>query len=403
MPLLSLWQSNPAAITEFTVEQVVATSGDGNLKDASVCSEELRGYLAQIPSEKITSYVDQCLASSFAKSGMVLQDLVNELGRRLDYKVANGRYQGTTNAVGFDGLWVSPEKHTLVVEVKTTDAYRISLDTIANYRERLRKDGQIQGESSVLIVVGRQDTGELEAQVRGSRHAWDIRLISAEALSKLVALKESTDEPETGLKIRSILAPLEYTRLDRMVDVLFTAARDVEASAPANEVSDAAIVEEPSVAVEPEKKGWEFTDSALLNAKRDLMIAAVSKAIGAPLIKKSRAQFWSADHTKRVVFTISKKYSRSGYPYWYGYRPPWEEFLREGEQSYLTLGCMDLDVAFMIPWSVIHQSLAFLNMTDNERETFWHLHIVDPAPGKYELLLHKAEQNVPITPYQIDL
>jgi len=34
----------------------------------------------------------------------------------------------------------------------------------------------------VLIVVGRQDTGELEAQIRGSRHAWDIRLISAEAL-----------------------------------------------------------------------------------------------------------------------------------------------------------------------------------------------------------------------------
>ncbi len=68
--------------------------------------------------------------------------------------------------------------------------------------------------SSVLIVVGREDTGELEAQVRGSRHAWDMRLISADALIKLVELKEGAGDPETGRKICSLLAPMEYTRLD---------------------------------------------------------------------------------------------------------------------------------------------------------------------------------------------
>ena len=50
--------------------------------------------------------------------------------------------------------------------------------------------------SSILIVVGRDDTGELEAQVRGSRHAWDIRLISADALVKLVNLKETVEGSE---------------------------------------------------------------------------------------------------------------------------------------------------------------------------------------------------------------
>jgi hypothetical protein len=77
-------------------------------------------------------------------------------------------------------------------------------------------------------VVGRDDTGELEAQVRDSRHAWDIRLISADALLKLVLLKESADDPETGRKIRSLLVPMEYTRLDAMIDVMFTTATDVE-------------------------------------------------------------------------------------------------------------------------------------------------------------------------------
>src|SRR5262249_2153223 len=157
----------------------------------------------------------------FSKGGMVLQDLVNELGRRLDYDVTNGRYQGTTNAIGYDGIWRSQEGHSLVIEVKTTDAYRISLDTIAEYREKLSKSGQLSASSSIPIIVGRQDTGELEAQVRGSRHAWDVRLISIEALIRLVFLKQEADAPETGTKIRSLLIPKEYTRLDGMIDVMF--------------------------------------------------------------------------------------------------------------------------------------------------------------------------------------
>ena len=159
---------------------------------------------------------------------MVLQDLVNELGRRLDFAVTNGRYQGTTNAVGFDGIWRSPEQQTIIVEIKTTDAYRISLDTVAGYRDKLAASGLINGPNSILVVVGRQDTGELEAQVRGSRHAWDIRLISAEALIKLVQLKENSDDPETGRKIRALLTPFEYTRLDRLIETMFKAATDIE-------------------------------------------------------------------------------------------------------------------------------------------------------------------------------
>jgi hypothetical protein len=198
MPLIALWSSNAAAIGQFTIEQVVATAGDGNLKDNSDCSFELREYLSQVPSTKLADYIDRCLTAHFPKSGMVLQDLVNELGRRLDYKATNGRYQGTVNAIGFDGIWVSPEGHTIVLEVKTTDAYRISLDTIATYREKLIAAERFTPPSSILIVVGREDTGELEAQVRGSRHAWDMRLISADALIKLVQLKSPFESAQAA-------------------------------------------------------------------------------------------------------------------------------------------------------------------------------------------------------------
>jgi hypothetical protein len=151
MPLLALWSSNPNAIGQFTVEQIVAAAGSGDLRDNSDCAQELREYLSQVTSPKLEEYIDRCLASHFTKSGSVLQDLINELGRRLDYTVTNGRYQGTVNSIGYDGIWISPEGYTIIVEVKTTDTYRISLDTIAGYREKLLNAAQVAPPSSVLI------------------------------------------------------------------------------------------------------------------------------------------------------------------------------------------------------------------------------------------------------------
>jgi hypothetical protein len=328
MPLLALWASNPEAVTQLSIEQIVATAGDGKLRDDSDCARELREYLSQASTERLGQFAEHCLATSFSKSGLVLQDVVNELGRRLEYQATNGRYQGTTNAVGFDGIWISPEKSTVVVEVKTTDAYRIALDTIAGYRDRLQASGTISRPASILIVVGREDTGELEAQVRGSRHAWDMRLISIDALLALVRVKESTDSGITGAKIRSVLVPMEYTRLDTLVDVMFTTAKDVEATADS---------EKPAAEVEPddaEASGWEFTAPAVIQANRDAIIRALGDRDSKKLVRRSRALYWDADHQYRVVRTVSKRYMKKGAtPYWYAYHPAWNEFLAEGESG----------------------------------------------------------------------
>ena len=54
-------------------------AGDGQLKDGSACSTELRTYLSQIPTAKLEIYAEQCLGNSFNRGGILLQDLVNEL------------------------------------------------------------------------------------------------------------------------------------------------------------------------------------------------------------------------------------------------------------------------------------------------------------------------------------
>jgi hypothetical protein len=404
MPLISIWQSNPTAIGQSTIEQVVAMAGDGTLRDGSHCSAELREYLGQVQSTTtLADYIEHCLTSSFSKSGFVLQDLVNELGRRLDYKVENGRYQGTSNAIGFDGIWTAPESHSIVVEVKTTDAYRISLDTVAAYRQKLIDAGKITGSCSILIIVGREDTGELEAQIRGSRHAWDIRLISADALVKLVQLKEDSDGPETGNKIRSLLVPMEYTRLDGMIDVMFATAKDVEA-AVAQDTSDQPEEDEQSGPLEKGKSGWEFTDIGLLDSKRAKIIDAMSTKMATKLIRRSRALFWDTTHDVRVVCSISKRYmKRSSEPYWYAYHPQWDEFLREGIESFFVLGCMDLDFAFAIPRKTIHENLGGLHTTTTERSTYWHVHIGESEDNQYVLLLPKLSSHLALTDFRVQL
>src|SRR4051812_49392752 len=97
MPLLGLWSSAPEQISTLNIVQIVATAGDGKLVDESDCSRELREFLSQVSSDKLAEYAQHCLDVGFENSGFVLQDIVNELGRRLDYQVVNGRYRGVSN------------------------------------------------------------------------------------------------------------------------------------------------------------------------------------------------------------------------------------------------------------------------------------------------------------------
>ena len=121
------------------------------------------------------------------------------------------------------------DAHWLLVEVKTTDAYRINLDVIAGYRQQLIDADKFSASaSSILIIVGRQDTGDLEAQIRGSRYAWDTRLISVDAYSRLIAIKENLETPTVTAKIVELLKPREYTRIDPIIDLIFDTSRDVQ-------------------------------------------------------------------------------------------------------------------------------------------------------------------------------
>jgi hypothetical protein len=396
--LVQLSAKSPELLYAYSINQIVAIAGAGTLTDGSVCSHELRQYLAELDAARLFAHIDFCLSNSFEKSGHVLQDLVNELGRRLDYDVENGLYQGKVSQIGYDGIWTAPDGHSIVVEVKTTDAYRINLDSgAAKYRRLLIEASKVTEKSSILIVVGRQDTGDLEAQIRGSRHAWDARIISTDALVKLVELKVNSDEDETTEKIRNLLVPFEYTRLDNIIDVMFAAAKDASSSAIEGEPIETALTDE----VADISYKQEHTPKAVLDAIRSRAIAALGQRESTTMIAHKRAQFWSGDKTARAVCPVSKKYKTGGY--WYAFHPHQKVFLADAKKGYLLLGCLDSDVAYAIPFSVVDQLLPYLNVTENEDRKYWHIHLQPSELGGYQLLVPKKSEKLSMQSFELKL
>jgi hypothetical protein len=335
------------------VSQIVSFCGDGKLLDDSETSTEFRDFLTRLPISDLKRYAADCLEASFDGGGFVLQDIINEVGVRLGYRVSWGRYRGVRNEPGHDGLWRAPDGHDIVVEVKTTDAYRISIETIANYRRHLiRKDAINDERSSVLIVVGRQDTGELEEQVRGSRFAWDTRLIGVEALLRLAATREALDDPSTSGRIAAILKPREYTRLDHIVELVFQAAQDAEQI----EFED---VTGPGEA-EPVRVSY-----ASAAEMRAAAIVRLERHFSTKFAKQTRTGYLSGDEKIAIVCKPSKRYARGrGDWYWFTFLETYREFLNGAARGFICFVCGSADRMLLIPREDLFSLLPKMRSTD---------------------------------------
>lgn len=395
MHLIDLAEEEPEKFSAYSVAQIVVFCGDGKLKDDNKSSQQFRWFLTLQTPARLKEFASYCLDNKFEQSGFVLQDVVNEIGRRLGYTVTNGLYTGKTNAIGFDGIW-SDGKSDLVVEIKTTDAYRINLDTVFGYGTKLNLSSSIpQIEKNCLIVVGRQDTGDLEAQVRGSRYAWNVRLISVDALVKLMFIKEDVDDPALLQKIRQTLLPIEYTRVDNIIDLVFETQKEQTLEGTESE-------QEIDSRIETEKPLIKFTPKAELDKKRWDCVEAFFGRNHTKPIKKTKTAFANQDDSIRVICAISKRYEGTYQPYWYALHPHWIEFMKQAKSGFLVLGCMDSMDAYAIPSEDLQNVIPKLNQTIKEDRNYWHiaLHEMD---GELFINLSKFGEKFPLEPYKFHL
>ncbi|MFN0107859.1 MAG: hypothetical protein ACKVZH_03325 [Blastocatellia bacterium] len=368
MSLAQLWQQSGDQLSDKRVQQIIAIAGDGKLRDGNATSLEFREFLSQVSSDVLHRYAEECLKESFTDSGLVLQDIINQVGRRLGFAVTDGRYQGVRGENGFDGLWRFPDGHCVVVEVKTTDAYRIDSDKIAGYRKRLIAGNEINEEqSSILIVVGRNDTGDLEAQIRGSRHAWDIRLISVDALARLMLLKESVDDPRIIGRICNILIPREFTRLDEIIEIVFFTTEEAKQPISFDDEEETeeevASLSENQVAISPV-------------AFQETCIERFGRYHEIKLIKRFRAGFSTSDESFAVICAVSKTYNRGNQKsFWFTFRPYHKDFLGNCSRGFLLLGCGSIDFVLAVSYNEVLSWLNDLWTTGLEDKMYWHIRI----------------------------
>jgi hypothetical protein len=267
------------------------------------------------------------------------------------------------------------------------------------YREELIGQNEIGRRSSILIVVGREDTGALEAQVRGSRFAWDIRLISVESLIKLVQIRGKSDDPATVRQIHQLLRPFEYTKVDRIIDILFTTAADVE-NQQEEEQLEQAVVEAAAEEAAPQTQ--KRTERALIDEMKDRAIEGFSALKGVELVRRGRSYFWSPDKHLRACCTVSKRYDNEYQPYWYAYHLKWDEFLRQGD-GYLILACMDRDSAFAVPHKWLAENAANLNATEKEDGRYWHIPLTTLDDGSLAINVTSVGRKYPLEPHRFPL
>lgn len=394
MPLLKIWKATRDSVLEMNLEAIVRIAGDGQLKDGSETSIELRQFLTEVESEKLVEFATYCIENSFTSSGQVLQDVINEIGRRLGFKAENGRYQGVRNDIGYDGIW-SSSNECLVVEVKTTDAYTIKLDVIARYRDRLVEENRVPKDTPILLVIGRNDTESLEAQVRGSRHAWSMRIIGIDALIKLMEVNLSTLSNEVTEKIHTILRPFEYTRIDKIVDVVFTTAEDKE-----NEIEEleGIAVEEANESSYAQVR----TPKEILVQKKTDCIRKVSEKYERPIQKKKHSMYSDLLDEIRVIASISKRYQKSETFYWYAYHDePQRKFLADAKIGLMVFGLTDLDVAFAVPFDVLESNWNNLYETTKKNgQVYKHIYIY-LTDGKFYLRVREKGTEIELSKFTL--
>ena len=401
MPLIDLWEKARETVVSMSALQILVNAGNGCLKDNSRASSEIREFLTYVSIDELERYISECLSEKLNEGGFFLQDIVNELGRRLENIVEHGRYRGVQGKIGFDGLWRSPEGHCILVEVKSSTNYPIDLDKIASYRNSLEQDEQIGKNSSVLIAVGSEDTRGLEAQIRGSRYAWDMRVISLEGLVKLVRIKEATEEESTARKIRGLLIPIEYTKLDGIIDVMFATTTDIEETMNAQSINvyEAEIDRDAheSAVYKVNRTGHEQ-----LKCIKQAIVEAVEGFVGVSLQAKSKALYLTKSGNIRIFCAVSKKYNSTYAEYWYAYRRSHQIFLKDAEKAYVALGCTDSFRVFLIPVQVIENILPVLNYTESKTgNRYWHLCIGNEEGVGYVIATQRGCENLSLENYTV--
>lgn len=209
-------------MVKLTLDRIVNLAGDWT--DGSRASEQFREIISdeQTTTEEIESYLNEAIEGSERHHNRALQDLVNNVGRRLGFEVEYGVYQGRSDTIGYDGHWISTttddETH-LIVETKTSSTYTIDPSQAGEYmHEFVEREDVDRNQVYGLYVMGDDDTETISQTILGSQYRDRMRVITARRLLKLLEIQE-----DSGLRheqVVDVLLPINAVDVGQLVGLI---------------------------------------------------------------------------------------------------------------------------------------------------------------------------------------
>lgn len=376
--LAEQYKQNKTMFISKSIFQIIKWAGEGYLSDDNDTSSQFRAFLSVVKDEDLIRYAHEALeendigksASNSQEKGYALQDIVNEIGARVGFRVEYGYYRGKKNLIAYDGIWIDEANHHFIIETKTTSAYQIRLETIEKYRQHVAQIKEIEIDlCSVLIVTGNNDTSELEAQIRGSRFAWDMRIISITTLINMMALRKSIEDDEVIRKINQLLIPCEFTRLDKIIEIVYNSVMDVN--------NEQKLEEKNGIDVEKKTRetiGGNDTARDEIRKFKSKCISKLEKYLNLTMVQEAKSKYATRDKGIHLTCSVSHYHAREK-RYWFSFHTYQEKYLSQFPISFAVFGCINLGRLFIVPFNVLQPFLPNLNTTSNEDRDYYHIKI----------------------------
>jgi hypothetical protein len=178
--------------------------------------------------------------------------------------------------------------------------------------------------------------------------------------------------------------------LDEIVDLLFSTTADIRQE----QVTEA---ESAAEAVGDEEHKPKFTPVAF----HDACVRRLEKALGSPLVKRSRATFTAPDESLRVICAVSREHTRGGVAsYWFAFHPHQAEYLAGSQHSYAAFGCGSEERLLLIPYTDFASWLDGMNETANEDRSYKHVSI-SCTDDRFELIRRQGWARIDLTHYLV--
>jgi hypothetical protein len=210
-------------------------------------------------------------------------------------------------------------------------------------------------------------------------------------------VKEDIEDPQIQSRIHSVLRPREFTRLDEIVELLFSTAEDIK--------QEQAV--EDDVLEQDESDANDSTDTVDTKPKfvpvafHDACIRRIEKVLGTSLLKRSRATFSAPDQDLRLICAISREHIRGGtHSYWFAFHPHQARYLSGSDRSFVAFGCGSEHQLLLIKYTEFAPWLDGMNETTTRDRTYKHISIFRIAE-RFELVRRQGYPRINLTPYLV--